>query len=35
MAIMQDRRALLSRVAGVVIVLLIFGFMFRGLYLEW
>jgi uncharacterized membrane protein YbhN (UPF0104 family) len=35
MAIVQDRKALLSRIAGVAIVLLIFGFMFRSLYLEW
>jgi uncharacterized membrane protein YbhN (UPF0104 family) len=31
----QGRKALLSRAAGVAIALLIFGFLFRSLYLEW
>jgi len=35
MRLVQGRKAVLSRVAGVAIVLLIFGFMFRSLYLEW
>jgi len=35
MTIVQDKRALLTRVAGVAIVLFIFGFMLRSLYLEW
>jgi uncharacterized membrane protein YbhN (UPF0104 family) len=30
-----DKKAVFSRVAGGAIVLLIFGFMFRSLYLEW
>lgn len=35
MRLVQGRKALLSRAAGVAIVLLIFGFLFRSLYLEW
>jgi uncharacterized membrane protein YbhN (UPF0104 family) len=35
MSLGWDRKKLLSRVAGVVIVLLIFGFMLRTLYLGW
>jgi len=35
MRLVQGRKAVFSRVAGVAIVLLIFGFMFRSLYLEW
>ncbi|MGB3906621.1 MAG: hypothetical protein WBB22_17055, partial [Anaerolineae bacterium] len=31
----QDRRRLLSRAAGIAIVLLIFGFLARTLYLGW
>lgn len=32
---LQGRKAVVSRVVGVIIVLLIFGFMFRSLYLDW
>jgi uncharacterized membrane protein YbhN (UPF0104 family) len=35
MRLVHGRKALLSRAAGVAIVLLIFGFLFRSLYLEW
>jgi uncharacterized membrane protein YbhN (UPF0104 family) len=35
MRLVQGRKAVLSRVAGGAIVLLIFGFMLRSLYLEW
>jgi uncharacterized membrane protein YbhN (UPF0104 family) len=35
MSIIQNRRGLLSRVAGIAIVLLIFGIMLRTLYLAW
>jgi uncharacterized membrane protein YbhN (UPF0104 family) len=35
MRVVQGKKALLSRVAGVAIVLLVFGFLFRSLYLEW
>ncbi len=35
MRLVQGKKAVLSRVAGVAIVLVIFGFLFRSLYLEW
>ncbi len=35
MSIIRDKRELLSRVAGVAVVLLIFGFLARTLYLDW
>jgi uncharacterized membrane protein YbhN (UPF0104 family) len=35
MSIIRDRKTLLSRVLGAAIVLLIFGFMLRTLYLSW
>jgi uncharacterized membrane protein YbhN (UPF0104 family) len=35
MRIVRGRKAVLSRLAGIAVVLLIFGFMFRSLYLEW
>ena len=35
MQIVRDKKAVLSRVAGVAILPLIFGFMFRTLYLDW
>ena len=34
MQIVRDKKAVLSRVVGVAIVLVIFGFMFRTLYLD-
>jgi len=35
MRIVRGKKAVLSRLAGIAVVLLIFGFMFRSLYLEW
>jgi uncharacterized membrane protein YbhN (UPF0104 family) len=35
MSILSEKKALLSRVLGAAVVVLIFGFMFRSLYLEW
>jgi len=35
MQIVRDNKVVLSRVVGVAIVLVIFGFMFRTLYLDW
>jgi uncharacterized membrane protein YbhN (UPF0104 family) len=35
MRLVQGRKALLSRAVGVAVALLIFGFLFRSLYLEW
>jgi hypothetical protein len=35
MQIVRDKKAVLSRVAGVATLPLIFGFMFRTLYLDW
>jgi len=35
MQIVRDKKAVLSRVAGVAMLPLIFGFMFRTLYLDW
>jgi uncharacterized membrane protein YbhN (UPF0104 family) len=35
MSLLSGRRALVSRAIGLAVVLLIFGFMFRSLYLQW
>jgi len=35
MRAVKGGKAVLSRLVGIAVVLLIFGFMFRGLYLEW
>lgn len=35
MRLVQGKKAVLSRAAGVAIVVVIFGFLFRSLYLEW
>jgi len=35
MQIVRDNKVVLSRVVGVAIVLIVIGFMFRTLYLDW